>query len=526
MRLSDVDDDTLILLFSFMPVRSILAMRQTCKHMQLISRMLIVWRNAYLTQVLSAGFPFPRQQLATMNAAELEHAVCRAIRIGAFWRSPEALPREALEFRASFGTGVEEVRILPGHDGRRVATLSKGIWSVVACWESMAVGGAASVMRAKWSPKGTIITGLVANSDADSEVAIAVSTHQHGSAQRIELLALEKDDDCFRSIGTIDTAMRPIALRGDLLAYSDDSCRTVITNWKTDELALLQGADEPVDQHFQYNRCLQVVFAHKSILVVRARSIELFPEPVLQPPDECPTYRPLAFHSFGWIDGVSVNVQMQRQGSDASIAPLSILLRAESDDPWLSDVHTLDLYVLEPNPAYTEVEVDSSQEEAPSFGTSPSGGRTSHPPAPYLFPPVHSSLSSPSVRGFLRCTAIVLGAYGTALWIQPRPARSVDLTDLDVHQSETARDWPAGQEKEVIAGTVFAGPLRDAMFSDHANGGEASEGGEGVVSARTVFVRQAGSGSVGNWTAMDYVEELGVVALASTQGVVTLLELG
>ncbi|TFY63632.1 hypothetical protein EVJ58_g3132 [Rhodofomes roseus] len=488
MRLSDVDDDTLILLFSFMPVRSILAMRQPSDNIRpdLQAHAAHLAHAHRLAQRLSHPGALRRVSLPAPATRHHERGRARARRLpvryasGAFWRSPEALPREALEFRASFGTGVEEVRILPGHDGRRVATLSKGIWSVVACWESMAVGGAASVMRAKWSPKGTIITGLVANSDAESEVAIAVSTHQHGSAQRIELLALEKDDDCFRSIGTIDTAMRPIALRGDLLAYSDDSCRTVITNWKTDELALLQGADEPVDQHFQYNRCLQVVFAHKSILVVRARSIELFPEPVLQPPDECPTYRPLAFHSFGWIDGVSVNVQMQRQGSDATIAPLSILLRAESDDPWLSDVHTLDLYVLEPNPAYTEVEVDSPQEDAPSSGASPSGCRTSCPPAPYLFPPVHSSLSSPSVRGFLRCTAIVLGAYGTALWIQPRPARSVDLTDLDVHQSETARDWPAGQEKEVIAGTVFAGPLRDAMFSDHANGGEASEGGEGV----------------------------------------------
>ena len=55
----------------------------------------------------------------------------------------------------------------------------------------------------------------------------------------------------FHSLGTIDTSMRPITLQGDLLAYSDDSSRTVITNWRTGALALLQGADEPVDQHFQ-----------------------------------------------------------------------------------------------------------------------------------------------------------------------------------------------------------------------------------------------------------------------------------
>jgi len=317
--------------------------------------------------------------------------------------------------------------------------------------------------------------------------------------------------------------MRPITLQGDLLAYGDESSQTIITNWRTGEIAHLQGADEPVDLNFQYNRCLQVVFAHKSILVVRARSIELFPEPVLRPPHEpCPSYRPLARHSFGWIDGVSVSVQTGRQDVDGAIKPLSILLRAESDDPWMSDTHMLDLFVLEPNPTYTadDPSLDSTTDsnEDPTASASPGEDHTHRPPAPYIFPPVYSSLSSPSVRGILRCTDIVLGPHGTAVWIMPRGARSADLTALDVHQSEVAGAGLTAQEPEVLAGAMFAGPMLDA------------EGGEGVrgngVRARTVYVRPAVRWSAGNWTAMDYVEELGVVALASSQGVVTVLELG
>ncbi|KAH9913252.1 uncharacterized protein B0H18DRAFT_941705 [Fomitopsis serialis] len=523
--MSDVDDDTLIHLFSFLSVRSILAMRQTCRRMQLISRTRVVWRNAYIAQVLSAGHPFPRRQLASMDTAQLEHAVRRAIRIGAFWSSPEVPLREAGDFHASFGTGVSDVRFLPGHDGRRLATLSKGIWSVITCWET-SFGGAGVRMIAKWSPKSTIITGLVVNSDAESDAVIATSTH--GERQRIELLSLAKDtkgSDALQSLGVIDAAMRPIALQGDLLAYGDESSQTVITNWRTGEIAHLQGADEPVDLNFQYNRCLQVVFAHKSILVVRARSIELFPEPVLRPPHEpCPSYRPLARYSFGWIDGVSVNVQTRRQDVDGSIKPLSILLRAESDDPWMSDTHMLDLFVLEPNPAYTADPTTDTNED-PSTSAS-SGEDIHHPPAPYIFPPVYSGLSSPSVRGILRCTDIVLGPNGTAVWIMPRGARSADLTALDVHQSEVAGAGLTAQQPEVLAGAMFAGPMLDVEGGDGDGGEDAGAGRGSGVRARTVYVRRAASGSAGNWTAMDYVEELGVVALASSQGMVTVLELG
>ncbi|KAH9929326.1 uncharacterized protein B0H18DRAFT_1209790 [Fomitopsis serialis] len=540
--MSDVDDDTLIHLFSFLPVRSILAMRQTCRRIQLMSRTRIVWRNAYIAQVLFAGYPFPRRELASMDTAQLEHAVRRAIRIGAFWRSPEVPLREASEFHASFGTGVTDVRFLPGHDGRRLATLSKGIWSVITCWET-SVGGAGVRIIAKWSPKSTIITGLVVNSDAGSDALIATSTH--GERQRIELLSLAKDakgSDTLQSLGVIDAAMRPIALQGDLLAYGDESSQTVITNWRTGEIAHLQGADEPVDLNFQasesegcrpvslnYNRYLQVVFAHKSILVVRARSIELFPEPVLRPPHEpCPSYRPLARYSFGWIDGVSVNVQTRGQDVDSAVKPLSILLRAESDDPWMSDTHMLDLFVLEPNPAYTaddppqDPATDTTEDPTTSAG--PGEDHARHPLAPYIFPPVHSGLSSPSVRGILRCTDIVLGPHGTAVWIMPRGARSADLTALDVHQSEVAGAGLTAQQPEVLAGAMFAGPMLGAEGGD---GGEGEDGERGSgVRARTVYVRRAASGSAGNWTAMDYVEELGVVALASSQGMVTVLELG
>jgi len=171
--------------------------------MQLISRTRVVWRNAYIAQVLSAGYPFPLRHLASMDTAQLEHAVRRAIRIGAFWRSAEVPLTEAGDFHASFGTGVSNVRFLPGHDGRRLATLSKGIWSVITCWET-SVGGAGVRKVAKWSPKSTIITGLVVNSDAESDAVIATSTHA----------------ECVSPLGyNIRVCADPLAIGGSALSY-------------------------------------------------------------------------------------------------------------------------------------------------------------------------------------------------------------------------------------------------------------------------------------------------------------------
>ncbi|KAL6303375.1 hypothetical protein BKA93DRAFT_826663 [Sparassis latifolia] len=518
LSLQDIDDDTLIVVFRFLSVSSILAIRETCKRMEGISRMRIVWQNAYTCQVLLQGFPAP--YASALDAVQLERNVLRALRVGNFWLSPSAAPRKVVEFKASSGTSVSEVHFLPRHEDRWLVTVSKGIWSMITCWDIPSICDpperAQAVQIAEWSPKGMLFTGFVVNSDPDSEGILAASVSGRGQ-QSIEILNITSgsaEPPTFRTVGSIDTNFRVIALQGELIAFSNDSSDTTIMNWRTGNAALLCSSEPPVDRHFQYNRCLQVVFTHKSILVVRARSIELFAEPALHPPNEpsLPHY-PLAYHTFGWIDGVSVSLQaLPSDGiTGCSVDPLSILLRAETDDPWASETHTLNLFTLQPNPLYAEdspvisnsVDANLSQVVSSQSATSPLER------APYLFPPVHSSLTSPSVHGFLRCTGIILGQYGTAVWIQPRPSRSTDLTMLDVHASET-QAAETTRPRESLAAAVFAGPLQ----RHHP---------EISLDARTLWTEADQSS---NWTAIDYDEELGRIALGSIDGRVTLLELG
>ncbi|KAI0698801.1 hypothetical protein C8Q76DRAFT_802870 [Earliella scabrosa] len=546
MLLQQLNDDTLIYFFGFLSVKSILDLRQTCLRLAAISRVRSIWQKACIDQVLHDGYPFPHRAFATADAHELERHVIRALRLGTFWLSASRSPPTHVSFQASTGTGVSNVRFLAGHGGRYILTVYKGIWSMISCWDvgSMTSSSSSSPTRprkvADWCPKNTIFSGFVTNSDPDSEAAVAVAVQHGGGSQSIEILSIFGADDTapsFRSICNIATTFRPIALEGDLIAFSDDASETVIMNWRENTFALLKGSQRPIDERFQYNRCLQIIFTYHSVLVVRARSVELFPEPTLRSTEgEYTTYRPIGFHTFGWIDGVSVNTQTgPRIGLDGHVRtsghePLSILLRAESDDPWTSDVHKLEQFVLHPNPAYRKPSSVAGA-DPDDAGVVPGDGDN---PAPYLFPPVRAEQTSPTVRGFLRCRDIVLGPSGTALWIQPRAARTAHLTGYDVHSSAAQvsdalnpdlsaalpspspsflvdSDGSGDGTREALCAAVFAGPLQRR----HPGVGTCAV-------ARTLWVQRRESA---NWTAFDYEEEAGRVALGLSDGRVEVLDL-
>lgn len=295
------------------------------------------------------------------------------------------------------------------------------------------------------------------------------------------------------------------------------------------------------------------MLAPACIFVIRARSLEMFPRPILRPKTEVtPTeyVHPTECHRFGWIDGISMSVQKLVVSGESSrsanegtgLPPLSILLRAESDDPWASDVHTLDLFVLHPNPDFRAATTTSAADvacEKPDLG--PGDNTTALAPslrpsiedthavhAPYVFPPVRAA-SWASTRGHLRCRDILVGPCGTALWIQPRPAHNVGLTALDVHSSFAQgsgagasdaglADTSAGekQEERVVA-ALLPGLLRDTCVGQGRGSGEGEEG------VRTLYTYE---GAYGMWRCVDYDEARGRLALGDSLGQVVILELG
>lgn len=225
----------------------------------------------------------------------------------------------------------------------------------------------------------------------------------------------------------------------------------------------------------QSNQCLQVAFAHQSILVVRARSVHLFAHPTLQPEPEVHT--PIATHCFGWSDAVSVT---QLHNDRLPYPALSLLVRAETDNPWSEDRRTVDLYTLSPNPQYTP------------------GSTTS----PYTFPP-SLTVRILSRRGSLRCTNLILGQHGTAIWITPRNF-SFSLTwlsSIDNLSPDLNPHIPPSEHESLVA-AVLPGPF-----------------------AHQVKTQVLQSNPSGTWTALDYDEMSGRIALGSSMGQVSILEL-
>ncbi|KIP12200.1 hypothetical protein PHLGIDRAFT_62530, partial [Phlebiopsis gigantea 11061_1 CR5-6] len=400
-KLSDLDDDTLIHVFGFLEVKDILRMRgvgltacpKTSNRIATISRTRVVWTRALISHVLNEGLPFPPVCVDTTPMPALEELVIRALQLTEFWTHPSRTtsPQLLAEFSASSGTGVSEVRFIPAHPSW-VVTVTRGIWPLITCWDFTAPVRAATV--AMWTRQGALITDIAVNSDPDGEACLAVSLSyaRHHCIEILAIRPLEQDSKpIFVSLASVETTFRAMSLQGDILAASDDMNETHIINWKTNESAILCGSDEPSEHNFQassvahHNRCLQVLFSQKCVFVVRARSFEAFPVPPLLPhKNVSEPYHSLACHRFGWLDGVAVTEQKQLSNTADSSSPISILLRAESDDPWSSDVHTLDLYELAAQPGHTDA-ARAPEDRAAD--------------APYRFPPRHAAASSTT-----RCT--------------------------------------------------------------------------------------------------------------------------
>lgn len=222
-------------------------------------------------------------------------------------------------------------------------------------------------------------------------------------------------------------------------------------------------------------------------MVVRARSICLFVEPTLVSPDrDLPVTLPYACASFGWVDGVSLATP-PRDTAHGSQPSLSMLVRTKGDDPWsLQDQFKL----LTLNSDTSDIALLTPHDDASSTD-----------PHSRAFPlSLVTSLSSPH-RGPLRCSDMVLGSYGTAVWVQPADWSVGGLISSDVHLQHV----PVPTSQETLFAAIFPGPLS-----------------HDTTEAR-IKVSLPNSGST--WSCLDYDEERGLIAVGSSSGSITLFSL-
>ncbi|KAJ7635754.1 hypothetical protein DFH06DRAFT_1220338 [Mycena polygramma] len=496
--LHDLPDDVVIYLYDLLEVPGILTLRQTCKRMQKISELRIVWTNACTHQILRHRYPFPEVALDTLTVPALERHVRHAYLLGCRWLSGEPL-RGCVhsEFEATSGTPVSDLRFVPGHAGNWLLLVSKSIWSIITVWEIFD-SGAPPIKRFEWSRRDCLLLSFVLNDDPASSAVLAVSIIQEGHTY-IEILSL-REEAGFRSLGTIDSPLTPVHFRGDMLVLCDPIDVSVVVNWRTGASALLQRPQDASQTAISlHDHCIQVVVGATYILVVRARSLTLFPNPPLTT-DPPIVHAPLALHSFGWVDGVAVTTiigdsphpDSSSTSTSPPVPPLSILIRPEPDDPWAADdAHSLDLYVLHPEPLLPNSTL-----------------------RPYSFPPVRTARVA-STRGSLQCSALHLGTHGSAVWIEPHDRSATGL----LHDPFGA--VPLARQNERLVCAAFPGPLfRDLRETAGLESSDSGEHEPVVVVGRTLR-----SNELNNWKALDYDEVRGRVAVGSTRGRITVLSL-
>lgn len=206
------------------------------------------------------------------------------------------------------------------------------------------------------------------------------------------------------------------------------------------------------------------------------------------PGDDLNVILPHISKSFGWVDGVSLASGPSAPSLPVSSTqlPLSLLVRKKGDDPW-SPVEQFQFMTLNTEinsmPPHSSLDTPPIEDEPVSF--------------PFNLVSSFTSLH----RGMLRCSDMVLGSYGTAVWVQPP-------------------DWAAGgliADDDFVENTIVdkAGEaLVVALFPGLLNRGS-------LEAQVKVVLRNARK----NWTCLDYDEARGLIALGSSSGEVMVYRL-
>ncbi|KLO11673.1 hypothetical protein SCHPADRAFT_941895 [Schizopora paradoxa] len=527
---------------------AILSHSETCKQFERLTHSRGVWLVACEKYVLRRHLPFftSGSRLDGLDAAELERRTCLALRVAKAWTGSISRPltdaggypkpSKAITFDAnSNGNFISELRFCPRWVGGKMEdwllTVAKGIWSEISCWDLSGFKDSTwkEKIVGKWTRKGALIRDVVVNKDCSNDACLAVSLTQNDS-HRIELLGIRRDDDdlssvVFDTLATFESLHRVISLEGDICATSNDTTEIHILNWRKKCLGVLQY-DDPTIADTIPARCLQVAFAHECIIVGFARSISLYPAFRLpfesssgslnsdETIAECHCYQPLATCRIDWTDCMSVVVpptyppdldESTSEDLEDTLAPVLFLLRAESEDPWTSNVHTIMHYKLHPDRRFIEQQVPGPPEPNPRSTESENGASI----LPYEYPPATSAYMRYH-RGFLRCPDLALGPCGTALWVNPRTRTSTGLVMEDARppspeDGQSSEEWLCGTVLPAGSASKEAQPIQKSgayrLWTNPSSSGEAS------------------------WTALDYVESLGWIGLGANDGSVTLLRM-
>lgn len=270
------------------------------------------------------------------------------------------------------------------------------------------------------------------------------------------------------------------------------------------------------------------MFIDKYVFVIRARTFELFeiPSDSQDPHDhQADSITPISWHSFGWVESISVTPRSSSANAK-ELPAIDIYIRTKKQDLWHPQPESIEVWTLWPEPHALLTPTTNNEEIlTPTLEE-----------APYAFPPVYQH-SLPSLYTNYtppRCRTLCSGPRGTVIYICSNAHRSMlPMSVIDA----VALDHSLAYSAKGVAPTYSTGISSSSMWSPHST--------EAVLAVmlpssamhvtRHLEDRYAGSvwmvplalnRTTTPWSALDYDETSGVVAVGSGDGHLVILRLG
>ncbi|KAG2364656.1 hypothetical protein BDR07DRAFT_1354764 [Suillus spraguei] len=469
--------DILFDVVQYLPIQSILALRQTSKSFYAITRLRSLWALLLRTLVQEQNIPIPHfngKSLDFLSALELEQLTCYALALRSNWTNPDPDAKREVDFYKPIepDSRIIFMEFLPGRGNRWLISVTMTAQPrkyVIQCWD---VAMLQPVCIAELTHMEGPYGGVIINDDPSSPAIIVMQS----ALTEILTIDFEEEDpeSAFIPLSTIDGIREIHLLSGN----------TLITRCPADggEVSIWDINDQPCEKIqlvnpslLQNDRCQAMHLRDDYMVIVRQQTVEFYstiPRPNIVSTLGAPISYPLAQHSFPWrTETVNMSEQVSWHAARSHRpSPINLVIRFGSIYPW--PVNMLHHFVLTPNPAYV------------------SGRETSLHNLPYSAQPTSVQTIGSPVRLFAP-SSVALGRYGTALW-------------LDNHTEDWAGPGDCGQR---LAGQVLTatGESSTSQCDSHAS-----------------MVFRVQDNDLWNKIAID--EESGRIAVGYVNGSITLFE--
>ncbi|KAG2093146.1 uncharacterized protein F5147DRAFT_642740 [Suillus discolor] len=425
--------DILFDIFQLLPIQSVLALRQTSKSFDAITRMHSLWAF-FLRSLVQQNIPIPYfdgKSPESLSASELERFTCRALALHINWTNPNPnLKREV-----HFGAAVKDpyvffMKFLPGRGNRWLISVTSEEFEkrIVQCWD-LTVLQPVCIAKLTYTNR-ALNNRVIINNDPSSPAIMAIQSEPEVT----EILTIdfeEKDpESAFVLLSAINGRREINLLSGNTLITKNQKWHGKVSIWDI--------SDQPYEKiqlvsPSPYYRCRAMHLCDDYLIIFFIQTVKLYstiPRPTDIATPGVPISYPLAQYNFHHqvIDNVDMSEQVSWHAARLRRpSPINIVVRIGSTFSWSG--HTLHHFVLDPNPAYVP------------------GRETSLYNLPYLMQPtlVHTICSPVRTICYANLSDqksdVALGRYGTMLLLDnhfPDLADRMESSDFQ-HQRLSVR---------------------------------------------------------------------------------------